>query len=58
MVTGVQTCALPICELVVVAEGPALTGVYFPGHWHLPEPDAFGESVEATTDPVIHVLAG
>src|SRR5699024_3237881 len=28
-------------ELVVVAEGPALTGVYFPGHWHLPEPDAF-----------------
>ena len=45
-------------ELVVVAEGPALTGVYFPGHWHLPEPDAFGESVEATTDPVIHVLAG
>jgi methylated-DNA-[protein]-cysteine S-methyltransferase len=44
-------------ELVVVARDEALTGVYFPGHWTLPEPDAFGEPAQASADPVLSVLA-
>lgn len=45
-------------ELIVVARDEALTGVYFPGHWTLPEPDAFGEPVNASADPVVSVVAG
>ncbi|WP_138443942.1 methylated-DNA--[protein]-cysteine S-methyltransferase [Sinomonas susongensis] len=31
--------------LTLVAEGDALTAVYFPGHWTLPRRDSFGERV-------------
>lgn len=39
-------------ELTLVAEEDALTGLYFPGHWHLPATSAFGVGVEATADEV------
>jgi methylated-DNA-[protein]-cysteine S-methyltransferase len=32
----------PLGELTLVAAGGALSGLYFPGHWYLPDPDAFG----------------
>ncbi|MFV0432908.1 MAG: methylated-DNA--[protein]-cysteine S-methyltransferase [Leucobacter sp.] len=39
-----------IGELRLVARGDALTGLYFPGHWHLPEESAFGEPVDGDRD--------
>lgn len=40
-------------EVTLVAEGEELTGLYFPGHWHLPEASAFGVRVKATSDGVL-----
>jgi methylated-DNA-[protein]-cysteine S-methyltransferase len=45
-------------ELTLVAEGPSLIGVYFPGHWTLPDPATFGPLVEAADDPVLAVATG
>ena len=33
-------------------EAGALTGVYFPAHWHPPTPEQLGDRVEAGTDPL------
>lgn len=33
----------PLGELTLVAAGDALAGLYFPGHWHMPAPEVFGE---------------
>lgn len=44
-------------ELVVVADGRDLTGVYFPGHRHLPDPQAFGEEVRSAADSVMTDVA-
>ncbi len=32
----------PIGELTLVAKGGVLSGIYFPGHWHMPTPEVFG----------------
>ena len=40
-------------ELTLVASGPKLVGIYFPGHWTLPDPASFGEPVDAAADPVL-----
>ena len=32
----------PIGELTLVNAGGVLAGLYFPGHWYMPDPDAFG----------------
>ncbi len=32
----------PIGELTLVAAGGVLAGLYFPGHWYMPAPEAFG----------------
>jgi methylated-DNA-[protein]-cysteine S-methyltransferase len=32
----------PIGELTLVARDGALSGLYFPGHWHMPAPEVFG----------------
>lgn len=32
----------PVGELTLVARGGVLSGLYFPGHWYMPDPDAFG----------------
>jgi methylated-DNA-[protein]-cysteine S-methyltransferase len=43
----------PLGELTVVAEGDALTGVYFRSHWHPPAAGALGERVEPATDELL-----
>ena len=40
-------------ELTVVADGDALTGVYFRHHWHRPARDTFGPLVDAKSDDLI-----
>ena len=36
------TIESPVGELTLVAADGTLSGLYFPGHWYLPDPDAFG----------------
>ena len=33
-------------NLTLIADGDALTAVYFPGHWTLPQRESFGERVD------------
>lgn len=42
-------------ELTMVADGPALVGIYFPNHWHLPPESDYGALVDADGDPVFTV---
>jgi len=35
--------------LTIVADGDALTAIYFPGHWTLPKEASFGERVEGNS---------
>lgn len=49
MHTQVMTAA---GEVTVVADDDVLTGIYFPGHWHLPDPESFGDLVEADSAEV------
>ena len=39
-------------DLTVVARGGAVTGLYFPHHWHLPDRAGFGEYQDAGFDDV------
>ena len=45
-------------ELTLVAAGPALAGIYYPGHWTRPDRAAFGPRVDAGADPVLAEAAG
>lgn len=36
----------PIGELTLVASDGVLSGLYFPGHWHMPAPEVFGTRSE------------
>ena len=40
----------PLGELTLAADGDALTGVYFRGHWHPPTAGAVGERVEPAAE--------
>lgn len=40
-------------DLLLVADGEDLTGVYFPGHWYPPSAGAIGDQVEESSDPVL-----
>lgn len=40
-------------ELLLVGDGEALTGVYFPGHWHPPVVGSIGRPVAPDADPVL-----
>jgi methylated-DNA-[protein]-cysteine S-methyltransferase len=40
------TIETPVGELTLVAEGSALVGVYYPGHWTRPDRATFGERSE------------
>jgi methylated-DNA-[protein]-cysteine S-methyltransferase len=44
------TVATELGELTLVAEDQALTGLYFPHHWHRPSQSGFGEPVVADQD--------
>ncbi|GAA1407954.1 methylated-DNA--[protein]-cysteine S-methyltransferase [Catellatospora coxensis] len=39
-------------ELTAVADGDTLIGLYFPGHWYPPKPEAIGPYVEPAGDPL------
>ena len=43
----------PIEELTIVADGDAVVGTYFPGHWVKPAQDDFGPRVDAASDDVL-----
>ena len=42
-----------IDEVILVATGHAVTGIYFPGHWTKPDWSTFGPEVDAASDPVL-----
>jgi len=42
-----------IGEVTIVADGDAVTGIYFPGHWTKPDRSVFGPEVDTASDPVI-----
>jgi methylated-DNA-[protein]-cysteine S-methyltransferase len=44
-------------DLTLVADGDALTGLYFPHHWYRPPEEAFGRFVAAATDPLFADVA-
>lgn len=46
------TLATDLGDLLAVAEGDALAGLYFPLHWHPPADDSIGPQVSPTGDPV------
>jgi len=46
------TVATALGDLLAVAEGDALAGLYFPRHWHPPKVDGIGHEVSPTGDPV------
>lgn len=43
----------PIGTLTLVAQDGALTGLYYPGHWHVAQDADFGPAVDAEADPVL-----
>jgi methylated-DNA-[protein]-cysteine S-methyltransferase len=43
----------PLGELTLVADGDALTGLYFRHHWYRPGADTFGPQVDADSDPLL-----
>ena len=47
----------PVGELTVVANGDAVTGVYFPHHWHPPTAQALGERVQPAADELLGCAA-
>lgn len=47
----------PIGELTLVARDGVLSGLYFPGHWHMPAPDVFGARTERGFEPAEEQLA-
>jgi methylated-DNA-[protein]-cysteine S-methyltransferase len=40
------TIESPVGELTLVARDGVLSGIYFPGHWHMPAPEVFGTRSE------------
>lgn len=39
--------------VTLVADGEALTGLYFPHHWYQPETSALGDAVDIDGDPLL-----
>ncbi|HKT83111.1 MAG TPA: methylated-DNA--[protein]-cysteine S-methyltransferase [Solirubrobacterales bacterium] len=42
MIATHNTIDSPLGELTLVARNGVLSGIYFPGHWHMPSRDVFG----------------
>ncbi|AWB96354.1 cysteine methyltransferase [Agromyces badenianii] len=47
------TLTTPLGDLLVVADGDALVGIYFPEHWHPPVAGSIGVEVVARDDELI-----
>lgn len=50
------TLTTDLGDLLAVAEGDGLAGLYFPCHWHPPAADTIGAEVSLTDDPVFEPL--
>lgn len=52
----------PIGDLTLVARDGVLSGIYFPGHWHMPAPEVFGarseRGFEQTREQLAEYFAG
>jgi methylated-DNA-[protein]-cysteine S-methyltransferase len=57
-----KTIDSPLGELTLVAADGALSGLYFPGHWHMPSADVFGarreDGFEASEQQLAEYFAG
>ncbi|MFC7490242.1 MULTISPECIES: methylated-DNA--[protein]-cysteine S-methyltransferase [unclassified Knoellia] len=51
------TLATDLGDLLAVAEGAALAGLYFPVHWHPPADDQIGTGISPTGDSVFETTA-
>jgi methylated-DNA-[protein]-cysteine S-methyltransferase len=47
----------PVGDLTVVRDDDGLSGLYFPGHWYLPDPTTFGPRADADFADVAEQLA-
>jgi methylated-DNA-[protein]-cysteine S-methyltransferase len=47
----------PLGELTLVSHDGALTGLYYPGHWYLPDPATFGARAESGFEEAEEQLA-
>ena len=47
------TLPTPLGDLLVVADGDALTGLFFPRHWHSPAAGSIGVEVDAESDALM-----
>jgi methylated-DNA-[protein]-cysteine S-methyltransferase len=47
----------PLGDLTLVAVDGVLSGLYFPGHWYMPDPDVFGLESERGFEPARRQLA-
>jgi methylated-DNA-[protein]-cysteine S-methyltransferase len=52
-----KTIESPVGELTLVSVDGALAGLYFPGHWYMPDPEAFGARAEHGFEPAEAQLA-
>ncbi|GGF30441.1 methylated-DNA--[protein]-cysteine S-methyltransferase [Subtercola lobariae] len=46
-----------IADVILVAQGDALVGIYFPEHWTKPDWGTFGPAVDESVDPVLAAAA-
>lgn len=46
--------ATSLGKITIVAEGSAVVGLYFPGHWTLPSTPDFGPRIAAEDDELLH----
>jgi len=44
-------------EVTLLSDGAALTGLYFPHHWYMPDVDTFGKAIDAQQDAILSQAA-
>ena len=40
-------------EVTLLSDGAALTGLYFPHHWYMPDVDTFGKAIDPQQDAIL-----
>jgi methylated-DNA-[protein]-cysteine S-methyltransferase len=53
MYTRHSFAATSLGDIMLVASDDAIVGLYFPGHWYLPKPDATGQRVALASDALL-----
>jgi methylated-DNA-[protein]-cysteine S-methyltransferase len=44
-------------EVTLLSDGAALTGLYFPHHWYMPDVDTFGKAIDPQQDAILNQAA-